>query len=123
MPSLANSGRLSKDGFCAQCQSRDVVVQWDDGSKMWLCRTCWPLPVRKTPKTEWEQAWDARNPTEAARLALRDTLYGIRIEDDEKHPSSFVVRCPSHGIVGMDLMIVPARRLLDDHIDEHVPTM
>jgi len=115
------SQRSSKIGSCAQCDRRDVDVSFDAASRKYLCRVCWPLPVRKASNSDWEERYDGRMPKESEILELRNDLYGIRVEDDRQHPGDFVVVCPEHGLVAGELTSYDARSLCAEHKDGHVP--
>jgi hypothetical protein len=65
---------------------------------------------------EYNKHWNALLPKESAHQALRDGLYGCRIEDSPNYDSSFVVRCSCMGIVAGNLTIGEARRVMEDHV-------
>ena len=75
----------------------------------------------KQAAVEYEAKWNAMVPSWREHQALRDSMYGIRVEDDshEFHGGSFAVCCPEHGWIGDDLTIVQARELQDAHSELH----
>jgi hypothetical protein len=112
------SDRIVKEGWCKQCSRSDIGVSWHPASRAWYCTDCWPA-LRENKQQEKRES---KIPTERELSRLRDTLYGIRIEDDPhepEHSASFVVICPEHGVIGDDLWLTPARQLRDNHELEH----
>lgn len=110
------AGRLTKPGQCDGCYAVDVPVSWHIGSKRWYCDGCWPRKpdvVPAKPRSSWDDGLD----TYEELLARRDGLYGIRVEDSEG--MGFRVRCPEHGWLADGLGIGQARKLRDQHFDQH----
>jgi ssDNA-binding Zn-finger/Zn-ribbon topoisomerase 1 len=109
-----------KDGYCKQCGQNHVQVRWHDGTKRYLCNSCWP--AIKEAKFETERL--RRLPTHAEQMAHRDKTYGLRIEDDpdaDGLDGNFRVRCgPCGRTIASSLWILDARRVKDNHELEHL---
>lgn len=71
---------------------------------------------------EYNKHWNSLLPKESEHMALRDHLYGCRIEDSPLLNSSFVVRCPCYGLIADNLTIGEARRLQQEHEHRTAPS-
>jgi hypothetical protein len=109
---------MSKTGWCFECRTQNIEVNWHAESKRFYCNNCWVRdgqPGNHPEAVVRTSGWPSRED----HFKLRDGLYGVHLSDDIRVGEPFMVRCPKCGVIASGLTLPQGRIVVQEHLDVH----